>query len=392
MSPVKVYHFNNGTGGGVLSYIRNLFIYGSGAVENHMVYLLNKKDAEELTSPELIASNQPMKCYYSASWNFYHTCKKVSEVIPDREAIIVAHDWLELGMASHLGLENKVAFVLHGDYDYYYNLAIKHEQTIDLFIAVSGAIKQKLLEKIPHRETDITYCRAALPDGVTKVKEPNSVDKVVFIGRCTPEKGFPLLPEIALELQKRGVQVSWHIVGEGSDKLSIRSGWEPINEVTFYGWRPNAEVLQLLAGASFVVLPSLAEGMPLGIAEAMKCGVIPIVNDISGGLSELIEQGVNGYKIANNNPMEYANRIQELVGNPTEKEKMSENAIDRARRLFDAKTNTAQFENELIRLADNTKRLKKKARVYGSRLDQSWLPNYLTAGIRNSVKFLKGGL
>ena len=43
MDKIKVYHFHNGSGGGVLSVIRNLLQFSANAsVENHVIYTINK--------------------------------------------------------------------------------------------------------------------------------------------------------------------------------------------------------------------------------------------------------------------------------------------------------------------------------------------------------------
>ncbi len=382
---VKVYHFHNGTGGGVLSYIRNLINQASVEFENQVVYLLNKEMGAEFTNPGLVGDTVRKEFRYSSGWNFYYTCKKLAQFIPDEQTILVAHDWLELGMASHLGLKNKVAFILHGDYGYYYDLAIKHQETIDLFVAVSDSIRKKLLQHIPHRVEDIAYCRAAVPDGILVERKVLSKPKVVFVGRCTPEKGFPVLIEIARELQKRKIGVEWHIVGEDSDSSVVKQEWKRIPDVTFHGWKSNEEVMTLLAVSDYMLLPSLAEGMPLGLAEAMKCGVIPIVNDLAGGIQELIENGVTGYKIVGNHPIEFANRIEELEHNLEAKNKISARAFILANQLFDAKCNTLQFEQLLLDLYRRPLVKKNKIRVYGSRLDYPFIPNYITKVVRKCI-------
>ena len=120
---MKVYHFHNGSGGGVFSVIKNLLEFSqSPDIENHVIYTINKLNQPSYTIGNLKGAASEQIFYYSPKWNFFHTCKLLAKLLPDEKVIIVAHDWLELGLVSNLGLQNKVVMFLHGDYNYYYQL------------------------------------------------------------------------------------------------------------------------------------------------------------------------------------------------------------------------------------------------------------------------------
>src|SRR4051812_31812572 len=121
---VQVFHFHNGSGGGVLSVIRNLLQFSRNEnIENHVIYLINHERKNSFEFSKSFGASTEQVFYFSSRWNFYYTCKQLSKLIPNDDALIVAHDWLELGMASYLGMRNKVVFFLHGNFDYYFALA-----------------------------------------------------------------------------------------------------------------------------------------------------------------------------------------------------------------------------------------------------------------------------
>jgi len=60
---------------------------------------------------------------------------------------------------------------------------------------------------------------------------------------------------------------------------------------------PPDELAGLYAAADFVAIPSMFEGMPNVLLEAMACGVVPLVSD-AGAMREVIEDGVNGFLFA----------------------------------------------------------------------------------------------
>lgn len=379
---IQVYHFHNGSGGGVLSVIRNLVKFSNNpSIENHVIYTINKDVTPLYIFEPLEGAQSEQVFYYSPTWNFYHTCRQLAKLLPDDKAVVVAHDWIELGMMSNLGLQNPVVHILHGDYPYYYNLAQQHNFSIDMFIAVAASIKHKLALLIPERKENIKYRR--FPVGLSSCAASDRSASIIFLGRCTEGKGYHLLPLIAQALQKKNTYLQWHIVGELNEKDKKKYAWDDTIEVIYYGSLPNDRVQELLCQMQFTILPSIAEGMPVSIAEAMKAGVIPLVNNIDGGIQELIKDGITGYKIINNNPELYAGYIYSLLRNEILSASISENCIEAANKLFDPYKNTRLIEEEICKLSFKSPKIKKAWKAYGSRFDKKWIPNLFTKSARS---------
>lgn len=380
----KVYHFCNDVRGGVFSVIKNLLEFSQNPdIEYHVIYTVNKEKIGELELPELKGATSQQAFYYSPKWNFYHTCKQISKLIPDDKAIIVAHDWLELGMASNLGLQNPVVQILHGDYPYYYELAKNNELCIDEFICVADAIQKKLIRVIPKRTANIHYRRVPVAEGI-KCEKKFSSCKIIFVGRLTEGKGYHLLPEIAIHLKEKNVNAEWHIVGEDGENFKEKIHWKNGISVKFYGNIDNEKVMQLLSEMDFIILPSKAEGLPVTIAEAMKSGVIPLVNDIPGGIQELVIDNETGFKIKENLAITYAERLCEIVEDENVRERIIKNCLGKANLLFNPTINTKSIENIFLN-ACTQKELKNPMKIYGSRLDQKWIPNFVVANIRKFI-------
>lgn len=373
---LNIVHFSNGSGGGVLSVIKNLLLYRQNEnLQHYLIYVIKKGSSSFYRITDLQGIFQEQLFQYTIRWNFYSSCRKLSKLLPDKDSVIVAHDWFELGMVSHLGLPNPVVLILHGNYDYYYTLAIAHEQNIEIFICIAESIKEKLIEKLPHRRADIYYRRFPVNEPVKKIQQGN-VRKAVFIGRCELLKGYPLLPVIDAELSRQNCGLEWSIIGAGSLTKENQTIWPAYSKVSFLGEHSNEKVLGMLADFDLIVLPSLAEGMPVAIIEAMKAGVIPIVNDLPGGMEELVENGLTGYRISGNKPEDYAARIKDLMENAELAKALSTACIIKADELFNAPRNATGFE-ELFIKATTQKRVKIKRWVYGSRLDKAWIPNFV---------------
>lgn len=380
-SPIHIVHFSNGSGGGVLSVIKNLIEFSKNpSIRNHVIFVINKKSISDFVAPPLVDASSVRIFYFSPNWNFYYTCKQLSKLLPDDKAVIVAHDWLELGMVSNLGLQNPVVHVLHGDYSYYYQLAKKHKDSIDEFICVAGAIRDRLIETVLERAANIHYRRVPVPDGYPR-KNESGICKIIFVGRLTEGKGYPLLSEIALHLKEKNVNAEWHIVGEDGEGLREKTHWDKEIDVKFYSNIGNDKVMQLLSEMDFILLPSNAEGMPLTIVEAMKTGVIPIANDIKGGIQELVINNETGFKISGNSISGYGNKLLEIIENKNLTSVLRKNCIEKANNLFNPGINTREIEDIFFEAANSSKS-KKPKKVYGSRLDQKWIPNFLVSTIR----------
>ncbi|HKQ33642.1 MAG TPA: glycosyltransferase, partial [Thermodesulfobacteriota bacterium] len=85
------------------------------------------------------------------------------------------------------------------------------------------------------------------------------------------------------------------------------------NRVIFLGQRN--DVRELLLGCDLFVLPSLFEGLPLSVMEAMAAGKPVIASDI-GGVNELIRDGETGYLVPPGDTHALARSINTLISDP----------------------------------------------------------------------------
>ncbi|MGV8828589.1 MAG: glycosyltransferase family 4 protein [Breznakibacter sp.] len=376
----------NNSEGGVYSVVKNII----DSIERHYssTVLLSTENGK-LSNQSRIEADKACKTIfrqldYIKGENFYSIARRFRNLIP-QDALIVANDWLELGAVSNLGLQNKVVYVLHGDYDYYYGLAIKHQHAIDHFICVSEHIKNQLLVKLPSRMNDITHLRHPVPDVPCKESYNESEPlRCVFVGRLTPEKGYPLLPVIDERLKERGVLVQWSIVGDcsGIDK----SAWSSLDHVHFTGSIPNDRLLTQLRDYDLFLLPSHAEGFPVSLVEAMKAGLVPLVSNLPSGIPELVMDGRTGFRIELDDADGYVEAICHLNDNRNELKRLGENCAQLANDQFNAGCNANAYFKILEKVQNDPPRPKVKQKIYGSRLDQPYIPNFLVKMLRKAIK------
>ncbi|WP_308797403.1 glycosyltransferase family 4 protein [Agromyces silvae] len=133
-----------------------------------------------------------------------------------------------------------------------------------------------------------------------------------------------------------GSPVSLTIVGDGPDRERLeRLAADQPCEVAFTGHRPDGA--EAFAEASWMLLTSRSEGSPLVLAEAMARGCVPIAYDVPYGPADLIEDGVNGFLVADGDRDAAAAAITRLVrATPAECAAMREAARRTAERFDDA--------------------------------------------------------
>jgi len=140
----------------------------------------------------------------------------------------------------------------------------------------------------------------------------------IFIGavaELTKNKGITFLIDASKVIASSPAPPPFHLFiigdGEGRDALEakIRSmGLERI--VTLFGFNPDAR--RLLKGLDIFVLPSLKEGLPYAVMEAMSAG-IPIITTRVGGLPDLITSGKDGMLVPPKDSAALARAIELLL-------------------------------------------------------------------------------
>ncbi|MGB6168896.1 MAG: glycosyltransferase, partial [Geitlerinemataceae cyanobacterium] len=119
------------------------------------------------------------------------------------------------------------------------------------------------------------------------------------VGRLSEQKGHLLLVEAANRLAQEGIPFKLVFVGDGELRSAIETAIDRGNlpdRIEITGWASNAEVRDYLLASRVLVLPSFAEGLPVGIMEALALGR-PVVSTYVAGIPELVETNVCGWLV-----------------------------------------------------------------------------------------------
>lgn len=184
-------------------------------------------------------------------------------------------------------------------------------KNIDHAISVSKASERDLLEHFPFLEgkTQVLPVGLEKNENIVPVQiNPVGSRHIIHVGGFSFEKnhqGVINIFERVLSLKKN---VHLHLVGDGPLRPDIEvfvKERELGNNVHFYGFVNNP--LSYIKGAEILILPSLIEGLPGVLLEAMYCR-IPVVAYNVGGISEIVNNS-SGTLIQKGEEDEFANAI-----------------------------------------------------------------------------------
>ncbi len=164
------------------------------------------------------------------------------------------------------------------------------------------------------------------------VKNPR---KIVFVGRLIDNKGPQILVESANILIKKIPDVKFFIVGEGPLRKKLEKYSQKnylTKNITFLGGLE--DIREIMKECDLYVRPSFADGMPLGVLEALA-SQLPVVASRIDGITEIIQHGKTGHLVTSGNGKELAEAIYELLMNPSYMEKISKNGFELVQSKYD---------------------------------------------------------
>ncbi|GBF34473.1 glycogen branching enzyme [Desulfocucumis palustris] len=128
---------------------------------------------------------------------------------------------------------------------------------------------------------------------------PEGKGNIIFLGRLVPEKGLQILLEAFPLILREIPEACLLVAGRGPYEEELKQKARDLgidHRVKFVGFVDDTGRNRILAGADLAVFPSIYEPFGIVALEAMAAGVPMIVSD-TGGLGEIIEHGVEGYKV-----------------------------------------------------------------------------------------------
>lgn len=235
----------------------------------------------------------------------------------------------------------------------------------DRVVAVSETVKKDILkydglheDKVMVIYNGIDTGRFSDIDGNIIRKEFNisyDVPVIGTIGRLTFQKGYRYLIEALSKIKERFQGIILLIVGDGLMKQELQNYASTLGlnkNVIFTGYR--RDIPALLAAMDVFVLPSLWEGLPNALLEAMGAGKPIIATDIPP-IREVINSEKSGILIPPKDSNTLASSIKSLLVNKTFALTLGKNAQMRAFSNFNIETTVSKYMELFEEILQNKK-------------------------------------
>ena len=154
----------------------------------------------------------------------------------------------------------------------------------------------------------------------------------VHIGRFNYQKNHGLMISAAAKLAREGYKFQLHFIGGAGNE---RERQEQVHNlglddyIVFCGLK--SEVFRYLHDADCFILPSIYEGMPISLVEAMGCGM-PIIASGVGGVPDMIKDGSSGLLITPTEE-ELVKAMKRVMGDETLRERIGRNALRESKKF-----------------------------------------------------------
>lgn len=158
---------------------------------------------------------------------------------------------------------------------------------------------------------------------------PENKTIILNIGAMSPRKGQKYLVEAIPEIIEKDKNVQFIFIGDGEIRTeleSLVSAGKLAPYVLFPGMQKASQIPLWLNAADIFVLPSLFEGNPNVLLEAMACG-LPVVSTTVGGIPEMVRDGQEGLLGPPKSSQSLARHIASLIQDKTLREKLGQNAL-----------------------------------------------------------------
>ncbi|MBV6453109.1 MAG: Glycosyltransferase Gtf1 [Bacteroidia bacterium] len=284
-------------------------------------YLLNEYYYSQQVFQEL--QNFPDALIYAQGFSVWHNISKIGH------RVILNPHGLEFYQA--LSTKDKLKAI---PYQWIFGyLFSKAHRVVSLGGRLTGLLKQH----IRNADSKIVVLPNAINLPAQKFERKNYNNtplKVLFVGRFAANKGINILMDAATQMNKGGYkqELEFHLVGKGPLFEHFTSTVKEPN-IIFHGFADDAKLNQLYCECDIFVLPTLFEGMPTVVLEAMSYSLPIIVTD-TGATTEMVDQQ-NGYIIEKSSVKSLKDAIsQYFVLNENARQRLSEKSYQRVQENF----------------------------------------------------------
>jgi len=230
----------------------------------------------------------------------------------------------------------------------------------DLVLANAEAVKDVFIKRekvqpskiaVIYTGIDLNYFKRtnhSIPEKMIDMAIPNDNGPIITsVARLHAVKGLRYLIEAMVEVLKKKPGARLVLVGDGPIGPNLRKRAKRMRldkNVLFMGAEPNMNIPGILAHSDVFALPSLEEGLPGSLLEAMGMEVPVVVTNV-GGVGEVVKDGKTGFMVPNSNSSDLSRVILKVLDERNQTERIVKAARQSLEKNFDINIMTKKIEN-----------------------------------------------
>jgi glycosyltransferase involved in cell wall biosynthesis len=187
---------------------------------------------------------------------------------------------------------------------------------------------------------------------------------IIWVGRFVPEKGLEYLLEAAKIVLNNFPDVRFLLIGYGPQKAKIMKltlDCGLLGKSIFFSHSLSRnEIAKIMGKGTIFAFPSLKEGLPLSVLEAMACG-LPVVGFDVSGVRDLVYHGETGFLVPPRNSKALAEAIMCLLNDKSLRRNLGRRARQLATEKYEWKTVLGALERVYREAIDESSSAIKKS-------------------------------
>jgi glycosyltransferase involved in cell wall biosynthesis len=249
---------------------------------------------------------------------------------------------------------------VHEDMHWVYALGVKSSMSLmsrstKLIICNSEAVRRKIAKYIPIEKCAVVYNGFEFSDEIEfnsakkyeNVVHNNRPVRIIIVSQLYPNKGQMDAIQALSVLKERQMSIELLIVGSGEDSYvaELKKLANQLNvgrQVVFKGYIKDPK--QLIADSAVCLVCSRSEAFGRSAVEAMAIG-IPVVGTNSGGLPEIVQDGITGLLYEPGDYKGLAYQVERLLNDRLLYERIASQSFNSVRQRF----NTKQYVDSVAR-------------------------------------------
>lgn len=232
----------------------------------------------------------------------------------------------------------KVVHILHNNTDDFYRVAAINAKFVDRWIAPTPALQEYFDAYTRHKYANkISTIPHAVDDALNISPALSDTAQLTYVGVLYEHKGVLVIPDIIKRIVDKGYKFHFTFIGDGVLRSALEGLLsEEIDKgiVDFAGRILGEEVYTKLQQTDIFVYPTHIDAFGLVIAEAMMNGAVPVVTCLKGITDTIVDDGVNGFLVGQDDVSCFVDRISFLLEDKEQRMNMSHAARDKARTNF----------------------------------------------------------